>query len=166
VATTSPPRRERAMINGFKEFIMRGNVIDLAVAVVIGTAFTAIVTALVNGLINPLIGVIFQLGDLSKWVWKVPTLSGGVATFAIGAILVAVINFLAVAVVVYFVFVYPMNVWRKHQEAKAAVGQPVEPPALTEQEILLQIRDILERQEGQSAGPAGMGVVPPAGPAQ
>jgi large conductance mechanosensitive channel len=151
------------MIKGFKEFIARGNVIDLAVAVVIGAAFTAIVGALVQGFINPLIGVIFQLGDLSHWVWKVPTLSGGVATFAIGAILVAVINFLAVAVIVYFVFVYPMNVWRKRQAAKEAAGEPAAPPALTEQEILIQIRDLLELQ-GQSAGPAG--TVPPAGPAQ
>jgi large conductance mechanosensitive channel len=153
----------RSMIKGFKEFIARGNVIDLAVAVVIGAAFTAIVGALVQGFINPLIGVIFQLGDLSHWVWKVPTLSGGVATFAIGAILVAVINFLAVAVIVYFVFVYPMNVWRKRQAAKEAAGEPAAPPALTEQEILIQIRDLLELQ-GQSAGPAG--TVPPAGPAQ
>ena len=105
------------MIKGFKEFIARGNVIDLAVAVVIGAAFTMIVNALVQGLINPLIGLIFQLGDLSQWVWKVHTLSGGVAKFTIGAILVAVINFIAVAVIVSFVFVYPMNVWRKRQAA-------------------------------------------------
>jgi large conductance mechanosensitive channel len=152
------------MIKGFKEFIARGNVIDLAVAVVIGAAFTAIVGALVQGLINPLIGVIFQLGNLSHWVWKVPTLSGGVATFAIGAILVAIINFLAVAVIVYFVFVYPMNVWRHRQAAKEAAGDPAAPPALSEQEILLQIRDILERQQGLSAESAG--AVPPVGPAQ
>ena len=81
------------MIKGFKEFILRGNVIDLAVAVVIGAAFTGIVNALVEGFINPLIGVIFQVGDLSSWVWEVPTLSGGTSTFAIGSIIGALINF-------------------------------------------------------------------------
>ncbi|NLP82460.1 large conductance mechanosensitive channel protein MscL [Microbacterium sp. CFH 90308] len=133
------------MIKGFKEFILRGNVIDLAVAVVIGAAFTAIVNALVEGFINPLIGVIFQLGDLSSWVWEVPTLSGGVSSFAIGAIVGALINFLAVAVIVYFVFVMPMNHWKERQAAKAGTGAPEEEPLPTEQELLVQIRDLLEK---------------------
>ena len=137
------------MIKGFKEFILRGNVIDLAVAVVIGAAFTMIVTALVDGFINPLIGVLFQLGDLSGWVWKVPTLSGGTSTFAIGAIVSAVINFLAVAVIVYFVFVMPMNHWKDRREAKLRAGQPEEAPLPTEQELLVQIRDLLEKQGTQ-----------------
>ena len=134
------------MIKGFKEFILRGNVIDLAVAVVIGAAFTAIVNALVEGFINPLIGVIFQLGDLSSWVWEVPTLSGGVSSFAIGAIVGALINFLAVAVIVYFVFVMPMNHWKERQAAKAGTGATEEEPLPTEQELLVQIRDLLEKQ--------------------
>lgn len=135
------------MIKGFKEFIARGNVIDLAVAVVIGAAFTAIVNALVQGFINPLIGVIFQLGDLSHWVLKAATLSGGVANFQIGAIIVSVINFLAVALVVYFVFVLPMNVWRERQAAKAGVAESDDEPVLTEQQLLTQIRDLLEKQQ-------------------
>jgi large conductance mechanosensitive channel len=133
------------VIKGFKEFILRGNVIDLAVAVVIGAAFTAIVNALVEGFINPLIGVIFQLGDLSSWVWEVPTLSGGVSSFAIGAIVGALINFLAVAVIVYFVFVMPMNHWKERQAAKAGAGATEEEPLPTEQELLVQIRDLLEK---------------------
>lgn len=135
------------MIKGFKEFILRGNVIDLAVAVVIGAAFTMIVTALVDGFINPLIGVLFQLGDLSGWVWTVPTLSGGESTFAIGSIVSAIINFLAVAVIVYFVFVMPMNHWKNRQAAKAGAGQPEAEPLPTEQELLVQIRDLLEKQK-------------------
>ena len=68
------------MIKGFKEFILRGNVIDLAVAVVIGAAFTAVVNSIVNNLINPLIGVIFQADSLdTALVIEIPTLSGGVA---------------------------------------------------------------------------------------
>ena len=133
------------MIQGFKEFILRGNVIDLAVAVVIGAAFTAIVNALVEGFINPLIGVIFQLGDLSGWVWQVPTLSGGTSSFAIGAILGAIINFIAVAIIVYFVFVYPMN--RYKERAARAQGVAEEPEALpSEAELLIQIRDLLQKQ--------------------
>ena len=131
------------MIKGFKEFILRGNVIDLAVAVVIGAAFTAIVNALVEGFINPLIGVIFQVGDLSTWVWEVPTLSGGTSTFAIGMIIGALINFLAVALIVYFVFVMPMNHWKERQAAKAGTGEPDAEPLPTEQELLVQIRDLL-----------------------
>ena len=135
------------MIKGFKEFILRGNVIDLAVAVVIGAAFTAIVNAMVQGLINPLIGFLFQVGDLSDLDVTVPTLLGGVSTFQFGAILVAIINFFAVAAIVYFVFVFPMNRWKARAAAKAGVEEKTDEPKLpTEQELLVQIRDLLERQ--------------------
>ncbi|MFJ6652918.1 large conductance mechanosensitive channel protein MscL [Microbacterium sp. NPDC091313] len=135
------------MIKGFKDFILRGNVIDLAVAVVIGAAFTAIVGAIVEGLINPLIGFLFQVGDLSDWNFTVNTLSGGQATFAIGSILVAVINFIAVAAIVYFVFVFPMNHLKERAAARAGLSQAAEEPKLpTEQELLVQIRDLLEKQ--------------------
>jgi large conductance mechanosensitive channel len=144
------------MIKGFKEFILRGNVIDLAVAVVIGAAFTAIVTAIVEGLINPLIGFLFQVGDLSDWNFTVPTLFGGTSTFAIGAILVAVINFLAVAAIVYFVFVFPMNKFKERAAARAGVADPADddrPKLPTEQELLVQIRDLLEKQSGPAPRP-------------
>lgn len=136
------------MIKGFKEFILRGNVIDLAVAVVIGGAFTAIVGALVDGFINPLIGVIFQLGDLSGWVWTVPTLFGGTASFGFGVIVGAIIKFLAVAVVVYFAFVFPMNHFKARAEARRGAGAEPEPePLPSEAELLVQIRDLLEKQK-------------------
>jgi large conductance mechanosensitive channel len=138
------------MIKGFKEFIMRGNVIDLAVAVVIGAAFTAIINAIVTGLINPLIGVIFQLGDMSNWVWTVPTLSGSTSTFAVGLILTALINFVAVAAIVYFVFVFPMNKWKERQAARAGVAEAAESKLPTEAELLMQIRDLLEKQNKPS----------------
>ncbi len=138
------------MIKGFKEFILRGNVIDLAVAVVIGAAFTAIVTVIVDGFINPLIGVIFQVGDLSEaFMIEVPTLTGGTSVFMLGAILGAAINFLAVAAVLYFVFVVPMNKAKERAAAKQEITE--EPEAIpTEAELLLQIRDILKTQ---GAGP-------------
>ena len=128
------------MINGFKEFILRGNVIDLAVAVVIGTAFTAIVNVLVEALIKPLIGLLFKADSLDEALqWTVPTLGGGETTFSFGLIIGAVINFLAVAAVVYFVFVLPMN----HIKARmpAQVEESVAGPS--EQELLVQIRDLL-----------------------
>ena len=131
------------MFAGFKQFILRGNVVDLAVAVVIGAAFGAIVTALVDGFINPLIGLIFQVGDLNGWAVSVPTLLGGTSTFAIGAILGAVINFVLVGLAIYLVIVLPMNRFRAHAEARKAASGTVEPALLTEQELLVQIRDLL-----------------------
>ncbi len=124
------------MIKGFKEFIMRGNVIDLAVAVVIGAAFTAVVNAFVEGIINPLIGLFFQADSLNDLT---------IGVFAVGAVIGAIINFLAVAVVVYFVFVFPMNKLKERQAARAGATEVEELP--TEQELLVQIRDLLEKQK-------------------
>ena len=134
------------MIKGFKEFILRGNVIDLAVAVVIGAAFTVIVNAIVAGLINPIIALIFQADSLDSVVWTVTGLTGNEVSFAFGAILGAIINFLAVAVVVYFVFVYPMNRVKERAAAKAGIVEEEASELPTEQELLLQIRDLLATQ--------------------
>lgn len=134
------------MIKGFREFILRGNVIDLAVAVVIGAAFTGIVNAIVTGLINPLIALIFQADSLNDLTWEVPTLTGGTTTFSWGLIIGAIINFIAVAIVVYFAFVYPMNRMKERQEARRGIGEPSEPSLPTEQELLIQIRDLLDKQ--------------------
>jgi large conductance mechanosensitive channel len=134
------------VIKGFKEFILRGNVIDLAVAVVIGAAFTLIVNSIVAGIINPLIALIFQADSLDGVVWTVTGLSGNEVVFAIGAIIGAIINFLAVAVVVYFVFVYPMNRAKERVAAKAGISEEEASSLPTEQELLLQIRDLLASQ--------------------
>ena len=84
-------------MKGFKEFILRGNVIDLAVAVVIGAAFTAIVTAIVTSVFNPLIGALFDASTLAEALpVTIPTASGGEATIFFGAVIAAVINFLIV----------------------------------------------------------------------
>jgi len=129
----------------FKAFVMRGNVIDLAVAVVIGAAFTAVVNAIVANLINPLISAIFQAGMLDKaLVVPIPTIGGGESKLMFGAIIGAVIQFLAVAVVVYFVFVVPMNHFRKLAEARRAVSDEAEEDKLpADVELLTQIRDLL-----------------------
>lgn len=130
------------MINGFKEFILRGNVIDLAVAVVIGAAFSNIVGVLVDAVINPLIGLFFQAGSLDEAMQvTVPTLGGGQSTFMFGLILGAVIKFLAVALVVYFLLVHPMNRLKERTQKADAADQSE--PVPTEQELLVQIRDLL-----------------------
>ncbi|MHC3000441.1 large conductance mechanosensitive channel protein MscL [Microbacterium sp. HJ5] len=135
------------MIKGFKEFILRGNVIDLAVAVVIGAAFTLIVTAIVNGLINPLIAMVFNASSLDAVGWTVTSLDGETEVFfGFGMILGAIINFVAVAVVVYFVFVYPMNIWKERAAAKAGIAEEEASDLPTEQELLVQIRDLLATQ--------------------
>jgi large conductance mechanosensitive channel len=131
------------MLQGFKDFITRGNVIDLAVAVIIGAAFTAIVTSIVENVINPLIGVFVPSGDLGKWVIDIPGLFG-TAHLGIGGILSAVINFLAVAAVVYFLLVMPMN--RLAERRAARLGIAEEEPAPTQEELLAEIRDLLAAQ--------------------
>ena len=124
------------MLAGFKNFIMRGNVIDLAVAFVMGLAFSAVVTSIVEGLINPLVAAIFSAEDLSgAMTWEV---NG--AVFSLGLILSAIINFLAIAAVVYFLIVMPLN---KLAERRKAGIEP-EPEAPAEDVLLLQeIRDLL-----------------------
>jgi large conductance mechanosensitive channel len=92
------------MLNGFKQFILRGNVIDLAVAVVIGGAFGVVVAALVKDLITPLIGAIFGKPDFSALV---VTVNG--SPFLIGDFINAVISFVLIAAAVYFVIVVPVN---------------------------------------------------------
>lgn len=136
------------MLKGFKEFVLRGNVIDLAVAVVIGAAFSAIVSQIVTHLVNPLIAVFFKADSLDKALeLQVPTLFGnGHVTFGFGAILGAVINFLAVAVVVYFVFVMPMNKAKQLSDARRGVTEDEIEALPTEQELLMQIRDLLQEQ--------------------
>ena len=124
------------MIKGFKDFVMRGNVIDLAVAVVIGVALTAVVTAIVENVVNPLIAAMGGVPDLSE-TWVV-TLNN--AEFHFGTVVGAILNFLVIAAAVYFVIVMPMN---KLAERRKKGVEP-EPAAPAEDILLLQeIRDLL-----------------------
>lgn len=140
------------MIQGFKDFIMRGNVIDLAVAVVIGGAFTAIVTAIVDSVITPLIALFYKPSENGDIGPTFRGLHGDEVTFPLGNLLTAIISFLAVALVVYLVFVVPMNKWKERQAAKAGVVEE-EAKLPTEAELLVQIRDLLEKQ-GSAPAPA------------
>jgi large conductance mechanosensitive channel len=136
------------MLKGFKEFIMRGNVIDLAVAVVIGAAFTAIVNALVEGLLNPALGALFSADNLKKaWIVEIPSLSGGEpAELMFGAVIAAVIQFLLVAAAVYFALVMPVNKLKERAEARRNAGVTEDTP-VTELDLLTQIRDLLAKTE-------------------
>ncbi|PPJ24135.1 large conductance mechanosensitive channel protein MscL [Nocardia nova] len=122
------------MLKGFKDFLMRGNVIELATAVVMGTAFTAIVTSVTKGIVEPLLAVVGTNGQLGLGVQLV---AGKPATFiAIGPIISAGINFLMVATVLYFVLILPMNTLQKRfSRKKKAVP--------TQTELLIEIRDLL-----------------------
>jgi large conductance mechanosensitive channel len=136
------------VIKGFKEFILRGNVIDLAVAVVIGTAFTNIVNTIVMGVINPAIGALFSTASLAKSLpVTVPSIihGGAAAHIYFGALVAAVIQFLLVAIVVYFALVLPINYVKNRAAERKARGMPPvaadTPP--TELDLLSDIRDLL-----------------------
>lgn len=136
-------------MKGFREFILRGNVVDLAVAVVIGTAFTAIVTSIVTNIFTPLIGALFNAKSLNKaLIVEIPTASGGAAPLMFGAVLASIINFVIIAAVVYFVFVLPLNAFMKRafqrKQEEPASAKPAPP---TELDLLAQIRDLLEGQQ-------------------
>ena len=129
------------MIQGFKNFIMRGNVVDLAVAVVIGAAFTTVVTSFTNNIVNPLIAA-FGGGNVNGLGFQL--VSGNPKTVIdLGAVLTAIINFLIVAAVVYFLVVTPMNLLAERRKR----GEEPEPKAPAEDIVLLQeIRDLLRQR--------------------
>jgi large conductance mechanosensitive channel len=117
------------MLKGFKEFIMRGNVIDLAVAVVIGAAFGAVVTAFVTDVLTPLIAAIVGKPDFSAFV---ANLNGSEIKY--GLFLNALISFLLIAAAVYFTMVAPMNAFKARQARGQAPPDPTTKtcPACTE----------------------------------
>lgn len=139
------------MLKGFKEFILRGNVVELAVAVVIGAAFTAVVQAIVGSVINPAISALFSAETLATALpVAIPTVSGGEAVMYFGAVIGALVNFLIVAFVVYFALVLPINTLKKRAEERRNAGEPAvsadAPP--TELDVLTEIRDLLAKREG------------------
>ncbi|MEU9922366.1 large conductance mechanosensitive channel protein MscL [Streptomyces griseoluteus] len=145
-----------SILDGFKAFLMRGNVIDLAVAVVIGAAFTNIVNSVVKGIINPLVGAIGTknldhysscLKDPCKVAADGSVQSG--VPIMWGSVAGAALSFLITAAVVYFLMVMPMSKYLARQEARkqARTGKTEpEPIPVTELEVLQDIRDLLIAQ--------------------
>lgn len=127
------------MLKGFKEFISRGNAIDLAVGMVIGAAFTTVVTALVKQVINPLIGGLFGEQNFDD----VFQFTVGTATVQPGAVITALVNFLLVAFALYFFIVLPMNALAARRKKEEAA----ETPEVSEDvQLLSEIRDLLKAQ--------------------
>lgn len=131
------------MLKGFREFIMRGNVVDLAVAVVVGAAFGAVVTAFVTDILTPIIAAIGGQPDFSNLTF---TVNG--SKFFYGAFVDAVISFLFIAAAIYFFVVLPLNKLAERRAARLSAGQPADAPAAKSDElqVLEQIRDLLTAQ--------------------
>jgi large conductance mechanosensitive channel len=127
------------MLKEFREFIMRGNVLDLAVAVILGVAFGAIITSLVDDIIMPLIGILLGGVDFTGLAIQV-----GNATLTYGNFIQAIINFLIVAFALFLIIKAANRVMRKKVE------EPVPPAPTAEEMLLVEIRDLLKMQVGQN----------------
>ncbi|ORC24431.1 MULTISPECIES: large conductance mechanosensitive channel protein MscL [Rothia] len=122
------------MLSGFKDFITRGNVIDLAVGLIIGTAFTAVVNALVDSVLMPAIAMVFNEPNFDNWL--------AFGDIKVGVFLTAVVNFLLIAAALYFCIVMPINKLNERRAAKLALEDEVEEedPQVA---LLKEIRDAL-----------------------
>ena len=138
------------MLKGFKEFLSRGNIVDLSIAVVIGTAFTALVTKFTESIITPLIDRIGAGKDTEYGILRIGI--GGGQAIDLNVLLSAVINFVLVAAVVYFFVVVPYNRLRKKGEVEQAGD--------TELSLLTEIRDLLADSSGTPKKVTGPGTGP------
>ncbi|MET9897954.1 large conductance mechanosensitive channel protein MscL [Streptomyces sp. NPDC006446] len=147
-------KKQPGVWEGFKAFLMRGNVIDLAVAVVIGAAFTNIVNSVVKGIINPLVGAVGTKNlDSYSSCLKSPCTGTGETAKGIrlmwGSVLGATLSFVITAAVVYFLMVLPMAKFlarqAARQKAKESTQEVIE---VSELEVLKEIRDAIVAQRG------------------
>lgn len=160
---TTVESEKKGLLAGFKEFLMRGNVVELAVAVVVGTAFSKIVDSVVKGLINPLVGAI-GTKDLEHYSFclKGPceiSKTTGEATSGVpvnwGPVLSATLTFLFTAAVVYFLMILPMTRYKERLAARNAT--PEAPPEVSEVDLLAEIRDLLAAERAGAGVTAGSG---------
>ena len=129
------------MLKGFREFIMKGNVLDLAVAVIIGAAFAQVVNAMVEAVLMPLISAL--VGSPNFDSFAVLTVNGNDIRF--GVLLTALVNFLLVAAAVYFAIVLPMNKMIEARNRRLGID-PTEEEADAQVQLLTEIRDELRRR--------------------
>ena len=138
---------KKGIVSEFKEFITRGNVMDMAVGIIIGGAFTAIVTSLVNDLLMPVIGALFGGIDFStlKYVVRAADEAAGIEEAAIkyGSFIQAIVNFLLIAIVI-FLLVKGINKMRRKKEEPAPAPAP-DPEPSEEVKLLTEIRDALKK---------------------
>ncbi|GAA2385696.1 large conductance mechanosensitive channel protein MscL [Streptomyces glaucosporus] len=157
---------KQGVLAGFKTFLMRGNVVELAVAVVVGAAFTKIVNTVVEGVINPVVGSIgpkdlehyqFCLQSPCEIDDKTGEAVAGI-TIKWGSVLSASLTFLITAAVVYFLMIVPMNKLKERLDAKEA-EEAASPPQKTELELLTEIRDALLAARHDGDGPLSAAVL-------
>lgn len=130
----------------FKEFTARGNVIDLAIGVVIGSAFGAITTSLVDGIIMPIIGLFIGGINLSAWVIHIPNIiyGGEPIPVLIGSFISTILDFLIIAFVLFCV-IKTINLAKRKKEEVKEEPKPAEPSA--EEKLLTEIRDLLKERK-------------------
>jgi large conductance mechanosensitive channel len=139
------------MIRGFRDFILRGNVIELAIAVVIGSAFTALVSAFTANIIDP---VIASAGGVDAAGLGFLIRPGNDATFVdVGAVITAAVTFLITAAVVYFLFVVPMNRANARLRSLADSPEPAAAPTPVDTALLVEIRDLLKELAAKDRRP-------------
>ncbi len=141
------------MLKGFKDFILRGNVIELSIAVVVGTAFTALVGAFTSNIVNPIIAAAggVETEGLGFHIWP-----GNDKTFVnVGAVITAFVSLLITAAVVYFIFVAPMNRINRLVKKRLATAEPEAKPIPADTALLAEIRDLLARLAGPEAAGEG-----------
>jgi len=130
------------MLNEFKDFIAKGNVMDMAVGIIVGAAFTAIVTSLVDDLINPIIGLFLGGVDFSGMAFRMGD-GENAGVFAYGNFITALINFLIIAWVVFLLVKLVNRV--KNAAIKEEAKEEEAPAGPSQEELLLQIRDLLAK---------------------
>ena len=129
------------MVKGFRDFIMRGNVIDLAVAVVVGAAFSALIAAFTEAFITPLVNLVLGGGVDAGQI----EINGQIINFSL--MVNAIITFLITLAVIYFEFVLPKNRYRERLEARKAAEPEPAPEPTREEQLLVEIRDLLAAQQ-------------------
>ena len=138
-------KKARSLFDDFKKFAFRGNVVDLAIGVIIGAAFGTVIKSLVDDIIMPLVGLVLPgKSGYEGWVWQIH----GIAV-PYGKFLGAIVNFLIIALVLY-IFIVKFVGWimRSREEQAAA------PPLTKDQELLTEIRDLLKQRQTEPATPA------------
>ena len=133
-------------VKEFKDFAMKGNLIDMAIGVVIGAGFGKVTTTFIEGVFMPLVGLVFRVGDLSKYVVQIGVNEKGEPNLIkVGDFLGAVINFIIIAFVM-FMIIKGMNTLSKRMAAEQPTTPPVPAPPTAQEVLLMEIRDELKRR--------------------
>ena len=129
------------MVKEFKEFTMKGNLLDMSIGIVIGAAFGAVTKSFIDGVFMPLIGLVFKVGDLSQYTIQIGVTDAGKPNLImIGSFIGALINFVIIAFVM-FMLIKGMNRMKRKQEEAA----PAPPAGPSQEQLLTEIRDLLKK---------------------